>query len=1398
MGTYNPVSTYRLQFNSGFTLKDANRVLGYLRKLGIRTIYASPIFQAVSGSKHGYDVTDPLSISSEIGSEPSFIDLIQKIQRRGMGWLQDIVPNHMAYSTENKWIYDLLLKGKESAYYKVFDIFQAHPDRELQERLMLPFFGKTTERLILDGDLVLQFSTHGFCLKYFDDEYPVSREAYQVILENVGAGNELTKIRDIADGNLPAIEWEALLEELIREYGRDPAIAAHIDHCIKGINEDRTRMGILLGCLNYSPVHWKETEQRINYRRFFTINRLICVNIHQDQVFELYHKLINKLTDTGLLDGLRIDHIDGLYDPSAYLERMRRVCGEDTYLTVEKILERNENLAASWPVQGTTGYDFLALVNNLLTNSANARFFYDYHRKWAGISDHPELVFREKKRYILYHRLNGELDFLTYECLSLGLKSLKEIDPVCIRKAIGEFMVHCPVYRYYHAPSGFTDSERKSVRKIIRLSVEYDPANKEALTLLERMFLLTDTGNKDQIGKIDHFFRRLMQFTGPLMAKGLEDTAYYSFNPFIAHNEVGDSPGYFGINKEAFHRQMSYRLAHFPLTMNTLSTHDTKRGEDARARLNVLSDVPGHWKSASRTWRKVNKEFKASLGQEKIPLPADEYLIYQALCAHIPMNGEVDNSFRNRFREYLIKALREAKERTSWSDPDSDYERHVIDFANKILAPEHKFLENLCLFVGMIIPHGIINSITQAILKNTVPGVPDTFQGSETWNLSFVDPDNRRPVDFPRLAKDLDQMVRAGRKHRGSLLAKLWNQPLDGKVKQWISYLTLQERVKRPELFLKGSYIPLRISGKYKSNVMAFYRSYRDDHLVVVVPLHTACMPEGHTWEDTVIRLPDLAPVKWENIFTGENLSAGGELHASEIFREFPFAVMAGIPFEPSKRAGILMHVSSLPGGYGSGDLGQGAYDFIDFLHGAGQRYWQILPLSITSLETSHSPYSSRSAFAGNALFIDPGQLVTEGLLEDQQLSKYKSPVQDKADYRRAEMAKSHFLDKAYHVFKSSCSLNLRARYDNFMEQEAYWLQDYALFEVLRSQFPDGTWVDWPPAYRDRHKTILEEFRKQHRDACGRIYFEQFIFSEQWSRVKMYANDRGVDIFGDIPIYIDYHSADVWAHPELFRLNPDKSMEAVSGVPPDYFNQDGQLWGMPLYNWEGMETDQFRWWLKRIEKNLQWYDLLRLDHFRGFSAYWEVSAHAVTAREGKWKNGPGVKLFEAIRKRFPGMPIVAEDLGQIDQDVYDLRDRFKLPGMRVILFGFGPEMSFSHHNPGNITYNSIAYTGTHDTNTIKGWYRLETDQATLERFRAYTGRQLKEKNVHREMIRLVYASVARLVIIPMQDWLGLDEISRMNFPSTTAGNWLWRMDSDILTGKLEKKIRKKVRLFGRY
>lgn len=894
MKKYNPVSTYRLQFNQHFTLTEAEKIIQYLDKTGIKTVYASPVFMAVKGSMHGYDVTNPLQINPEIGTKDDFERFVDQLHARQMGWLQDIVPNHMAFSPENPWLYDVLELGEESNYYRFFDIQHNHPDFKLQGKLMLPFFGNPLNELIQHNELKLVFTEGGFQLNYYENHYPVSKKAYSFALNPMGDLDAPAAIMQFLDelNQFPMQENKQKLCDLANE---NPDVRYHIERCLSIINSNHSKMKELIAELNYQPCYWKDTESKINYRRFFTINGLICINVQDEEVFQLGHELIRSWLKKKLLNGLRVDHIDGLYHPSQYLERLRKLAGDETYITVEKILEKDEKLPGHWPVEGTTGYDFLAMVNNLLTNPEKGSLFYSYYNNWIKKTDEYRDVFYKKNRFILYNRFRGELDNLTHELQSI-LKELhiyKEKDEV--RKGLGEFLVFCPVYKIYPEPSEFKEKEREQMKAIIASAKQENPDKKNILDVLEDLFLLVFEVSGKQIVRINTFFRHCMQFTGPLMAKGIEDTAFYSYNPFIGHNEVGDSPGYFGIRTETFHQLMQERFAKSPLTMNATSTHDTKRGEDARARLNVLSDLPEEWIEATKEWRKINREYKLFDGEKEIPTANDEYFIYQVLCAHLPMNGKLDDSFVERVQEYLVKALREAKVNSSWSDPDEHYEKNTLKFVRQILSASSNFAPRFLAFMKQVIPHGIVNSLTQLVLKNTCPGVPDTYQGCERWNLSFVDPDNRRPVNYRELADELDEMIRENEESSAGLAKELMREAVDGRIKQWMTYLTLKERKKEEELFLKGSYIPLKAQGQYANHIIAFYRQYHGSYLLVILPLNTAALPSGSHWEDTWLELPELEVLDWENPISKDFFQNTNRLMVRDVFAHIPFGYLKGV-----------------------------------------------------------------------------------------------------------------------------------------------------------------------------------------------------------------------------------------------------------------------------------------------------------------------------------------------------------------------------------------------------------------------------------------------------------------------------------------------------------------------
>jgi 4-alpha-glucanotransferase len=490
------------------------------------------------------------------------------------------------------------------------------------------------------------------------------------------------------------------------------------------------------------------------------------------------------------------------------------------------------------------------------------------------------------------------------------------------------------------------------------------------------------------------------------------------------------------------------------------------------------------------------------------------------------------------------------------------------------------------------------------------------------------------------------------------------------------------------------------------------------------------------------------------------------------------------------RAAGILLHISSLPSKSGIGDLGDEAFRFADFLQRSGQTFWQILPLSPITSDQAWSPYSSCSTMAGNILFISLDYLVAENILSRKDLITYPTGI---INFARVSEFKLKVLKKAYgnRTGRKNDSFHL------FCKKESWWLDDFAMYMVLKSVHENEPWYRWPQKIRSRERQALARFAEEHAAEIDREKWYQYIFHTQWMSLKHYCNNMGIRIIGDLPFYVAHDSADVWANQEIFRLKRNGEMLGVAGVPPDYFNDEGQLWGMPVYNREVLKKDKYDWWVSRLRKNIEVVDYLRLDHFRAFAAFWEVPASHKNAIKGKWKQGPGDDLFRILKNTFGPLPFIAEDLGDVDESVFSLRDKYNLPGMKVLQFGFGDNIAVSDHIPHNYGKHFIAYTGTHDNNTTRGWYRRDMKREGRKRINNYFGGSVTEQNIHDKMTRLAFGSVADVAIIPMQDLLGLDEKARMNVPSSTKGNWTWRMPPAWKSGKLERWLLNLTQVYGR-
>ncbi|ALJ00504.1 malto-oligosyltrehalose synthase [Rufibacter tibetensis] len=1408
---HNPVATYRLQFHKEFTFSDFERVITYLQKLGVSTIYASPIFEATPGSTHGYDGVNPHRVNPEIGTEEQLKTVSGNLKENGINWLQDIVPNHMAYHPNNPWLMDVLEKGKLSQYHKFFDI--GWTSTLYNGRVMVPFLGAKLEEVVQNGELQIAFDEEQMrlVLKYYNSAYPLSPRSYETLLREEGGTNQaieqlLEKLDEVHNAEEPisySLKWDEFRQQLTALMKND-VVKASVEKDLQSFNSDKDRLLQLAQEQVYQLCHWQETDYQINFRRFFTVNGLICLKIQDPEVFDTYHQFIKQLQDEGVFQGLRIDHVDGLYDPTGYLQQLRELAGEETYIVVEKILEPGEELPQNWPIQGSSGYDFLSLVNNLFTYKPGEEGFNALYHQLVGEGAEVQEQIHEKKAYILNEHMGGELENLYQLFLHQRLvdeEVLSSVEPQTLKAAIGEFLVQCPVYRYYGNQMPLDGEEAEAVQLIFNRIRESKPEMAGAVELLERTLLgVAPEGEDDTYqDRALKFYQRLMQFSGPLMAKGVEDTIMYTYNRFIGHNEVGDAPEAFGMTAEEFHKAMLERKEKWPLAINGTSTHDTKRGEDVRARLNVLTELPEEWTAAVQEWRELNKDLK----QNDAPSVNDEYLIYQTLLGAFPMPGQDEDDFENRVQEYLQKALREAKVNSNWTTPNEAYESATKAFALKLLDKNRPFWASFEKFRAKTTDFGIVNSLSQVLLKFTTPGIPDVYQGTELWDFSLVDPDNRRPVDYEKRQAWLEELNDYDLNKQDVLWENLWENRYDARIKLWLTRTLFTERKNNADLFAKGEYLPLTVEGEHKDHVLAFVRKHLQTWYVVAVPLHLAALAKAQgvetlqdiDWKDTKVIIPEEAPKDWQDTLIRSTGNYAHELSVADLFGIFPLAMLK-LRAQNERGAGILLHITSLPSAFGIGDMGPEARKFADFLHASNQKYWQLLPLNPIESGQGYSPYSSISSRAGNPLLISPVVLAREGLLEEDELQQYHLPQTGNVDYVEAQRVKDELLEKAWQTFKTGDFPTLQQQFIDYVGSEASWLNDFAVFVLLKEKHEGSAWFQWPEEFKHRHAEGMERLISQNAEALEKIKWVQFIFNKQWKRLRTYCNNRGIQMFGDMPFYISYDSVDVWANRDIFAVDSEGTMTGVAGVPPDDFSEDGQLWGMPVFKWDVLKEQDYAWWIGRLRKNMELYDLVRLDHFRAFADYWEVPAGETTAKKGEWKLGPGADFFTFVEKEMGSLPFIAEDLGEINDLVLKLRDDYNLPGMKILQFAWGDEMPQNAYMPHNYARNFIAYTGTHDNNTTLGWYRNEGKEFH-QQIEHYVGRSLGEDDIWWVFARLAYASVAKTAILPLQDVLGIDELGRMNTPGKGEGNWGWRLMPGQINKDTENILREWTKLYNR-
>ncbi len=923
-----PTATYRLQFNPSFGFVKVKALLPYLEKLGISTLYASPIFKARKGSPHGYDIIDPTSLNPELGNQNEFEDLVNEVHARSMTWLQDIVPNHMAFDSQNFMLMDVFEKGAASPFFDLFDIDWARPEANMKGKIIAPFLGAFYEQCLVKGEIKLGYDRQGLHVRYYDHRFPLKLQSYEDVLthnekdfvrENQG---DIKKLREIIDFfsslkgasslNLPDEQRDNInhiKEDLWNLYQGSESVSQYINSVLDAYNGTPGAPGefdllhSLLMEQHYRLCFWKVATEEINYRRFFNINELICVRVEKEEVFQKVHVLIFNLVHEDRFDGLRIDHIDGLYNPTEYLQRVRSRI-PSTYLVVEKILEMNEELPDTWEIQGTTGYDFLTYVNNLLCRRENESHFTKiYNLSTKQRSTYTELL-TEKKRLIIGKHMAGEIEILARMLKEIagGFREGIDITMYGLKRALVEVMTHFPVYRTYITGDRLSDVDTHHIHHAVGEAKREVKGLLHELEFIEK-FLLLDlhkTLAPDERTKWLDFVMRFQQFTGPLMAKGFEDTLLYTYNRLISLNEVGGSPDVFGISLKHFHDFNKRRALMWRHSLNATSTHDTKRSEDVRARINVLSEIPEEWQRQVKKWSQLNRKHKKRKNGRAIPDKNDEYFLYQTLVGVYPFQKYDHDRFVERMREYIIKAVREAKHYTAWIKPDKEYEESYIAFLRAILrqGDSNEFLSAFNPFQRKIAFYGVINSLAQTLLKMTSPGIPDFYQGSELWNLALVDPDNRRPVDFDTRILFLEEIIAKAEEDRGYLIRELLNNYGDGKVKLFLIYRTLLARKKLHTLFQQGDYIPIYATGRFKEHVVAFLREYDSQTALIVVPRFVtslsgeATFPLNEIWDTTCLELPDGYTGKWVDLLTGLEIDAASKIFLSKVLSLFPVSLL--------------------------------------------------------------------------------------------------------------------------------------------------------------------------------------------------------------------------------------------------------------------------------------------------------------------------------------------------------------------------------------------------------------------------------------------------------------------------------------------------------------------------
>lgn len=938
-----PSSTYRLQFNRQFTFTHAREIVPYLDALGISDCYASPYFQARAESLHGYDITDHNKLNAAIGSRAEYDAWIADLHAHGMGQIVDFVPNHMGVGEPlNQWWMDVLENGPSSIYAPYFDIQWKPLKSDLEDKVLLPILGDQYGRVLERGELQVHFDAGAFFLRYYDHEFPLAPGTYRHILEIA-----LEKLKPFKDEDfyaefqsiITALEYlprrtetdperiaerarekEIIKRRLERRCQEAPQVQAAVMQAVADINgkagEPRSfdALDQLLNDQSYRLAFWRVAAEEINYRRFFDVNDLAAIRMELPEVFDATHKLLLELIGAGAVTGVRIDHPDGLYLPKEYFEKLQRRCaaviglplpedGRAIYLLVEKILSGNETLRKDWPVHGTTGYEFAKLLSNVLVDASAEQAITKTFQRFLGHSMHFGHLVYAKKRLVMRLSLANDVNVLgdMLDRLSETNRWFRDFTLDALARAVRETIACFPVYRTYVAPGQpVSDEDRAIIERAVMAAKRRNPALEESVfNFLRDILLFRFPENVDEEARAAHahFVLKFQQSTGPIMAKGLEDTAFYIYNRLAALNEVGGEPQHFGISLDEFHERNLERQRDWPATLLATSTHDTKRSEDVRARMLAIAEVPQLWRSALQRWRVINRRWKRNLDEASAPDANEEYLFYQTLLGTWPIDAggraepAVDSDYIERIQAYMAKALKEAKVNTSWIQPNEPWDSAMSDFVAKVLdsSPKNKFLPSFLPVAEEIARLGAINSLSQVALKLTAPGVPDIYQGSEIWNFSLVDPDNRRPVDYQQRKELLDSLEKASPEE----LLEHWP---DGRIKLFLTQRLLRFRRDHQALFKDGKYLPLSLSGAFADCCVAFAREHEGQWIAVLAPRLSSRVgfpPIGEKWQDTAVELPPELPREGaRELFTGRELRAdNGALKLAEAMTNLPFAV---------------------------------------------------------------------------------------------------------------------------------------------------------------------------------------------------------------------------------------------------------------------------------------------------------------------------------------------------------------------------------------------------------------------------------------------------------------------------------------------------------------------------